>query len=272
MLSAASPGIFDSPWLEWLLSGEHRFHLAGESDRTLGWVGCKPASPGGLSAPKNAPSTAPPPPRGGLTVQSGHKILQGFAVEGEGGGGISLLILLHRLHHQVGLGDTKCVCGGGLRVLPPSIPRDRHPSTQLTALQRFSGPGTCSISTKGWAKKHSKEMRFKGSLSKSCPKRSRHSGESRGRLGSWGGNGAETTSPAAVPSCENPPGSVPSCVTSTARSLRIFSSSSAKEREAKGGLPKSASAGGEREQRGEMERGKPAPQPTPGGNKSKSPP
>lgn len=136
MLSAASPGIFDSPWLEWLLSGGHRFHLAGESDRTLGWVGCKPASPRVLSAPTNAPSTAQDPrspPWGGLTVQSRHKILQGFAVEGEGGGGVPLLILLHRLHHQVGLGDTKCVCVGGSGLCPPPSPGTgtQHPAHRL---------------------------------------------------------------------------------------------------------------------------------------------
>lgn len=60
-------------------------------------------------------------------------------------------------------------------------------------------------------------------------------------LGPAGKLGKEGTKPS--DHCGNPPSSIPP-VTCTARSLRIFSSSSAKEWEAKGGFPKSASVEG----------------------------
>lgn len=88
-------------------------------------------------------------------MQRWHKILQGFAVEGEGGLGISFLILPYRLHHQVSLENARGVSGLGTPLFPWSSPQP-----QLTALPRLSGPGMCSMSTKEWAKKHSKEMRF----------------------------------------------------------------------------------------------------------------
>lgn len=55
----------------------------------------------------------------------------------------------------------------------------------LTALPRLSALGICSMSTNGWAKNSLKEMRCWGSLFKRHCRRSRHSCDSRGCLGSW---------------------------------------------------------------------------------------
>lgn len=139
-------------------------------------------------------------------MQSGHKVLQSFAVETERSRRIPLLILLHCLHHQVGLEVTGAQDQG---LVPP------HPiaiQPPLTALQKLSGPGMCSMSTKGWAKNSSKEMRFKGSLSRRRCRRSRHSGDSGGRLGSWAGTavapGGTTQRPYPMPAQHYLDGSV----------------------------------------------------------------
>lgn len=93
----------------------------GENDHTLGRLGRKLGSPGVLP-PKIHPGPTKPP--GGLTAQCWHEILQGFAVEGEGGVCVSLLVLPHRLHHQLGLGDTK----GGSQALEPPRSQGAAPS------------------------------------------------------------------------------------------------------------------------------------------------
>lgn len=115
-------GTFGSPWPGWLLSGERRFHLGGGEQWNRGVHPLAP--PGCCSHPSTHTALL-----GGLTVQSWHKILQGFAVEGEGGRGVPLLILLHRLHHQIGLGETKegsglghHTCPGTSTPAPPSPP------------------------------------------------------------------------------------------------------------------------------------------------------
>lgn len=143
MLPPTSPGIFGSPWPGWLLSGEHRFHLGegGEERPNTGVGGLQTGLPQGAAPPKTHP--APPgthaAPRVGLTVQSRHKILQGFAVEGEGSGGVPLLILLHRLHHQLGLGET--TGEGGAQGSPPPHPRGAAPQHPAHRLAEALGAG-----------------------------------------------------------------------------------------------------------------------------------
>lgn len=79
-----------------------RASVSSEGENDQARVGGLKTSPPRGAAP---PKTHPGPPTT-LTVQSWHEILQSFAVEGEGGVGVSLLILPHRLHHQVSLEDT----------------------------------------------------------------------------------------------------------------------------------------------------------------------
>lgn len=141
----------------------------------------------GLKPPPAPPSTAPPQPPGALTAQGRHEILQGFAIERERGARIPLLVLPHRLHHQLGLGRGQRGLGGSVPPHPTAAPPPSPEPAPLTALGKLSGLGACSMSTKGWAKKSWKEMRRRGSLSRRRCRRSRQSGDSGGRLGSWGG-------------------------------------------------------------------------------------
>lgn len=154
-----------------------------------------------------------------LTVYSGHKVLQGTAVQGESSRSLALLVLLHGLQHHLLLKEGKlpslqckslqlsvacarrpshawrhtwlsprrvqtcnhmCTCA---RPVTPHITHG-HLEQRLTALARLSALDMCSKSTKGWVKNSAKMIRESGFLSSSRSRRSLQSLETRAPGGS----------------------------------------------------------------------------------------
>lgn len=152
-----------------------------------------------------------------LTVNSGHKVLQGTAVEGESSGALALLVLLNGLQHHLLLkrGKTgvaqmqkaffasacrpghawqrtwvqtcKHMCSASHATYYPRSSRGAVPPAlcSLTALARLSALDMCSKSTKGWVKNSAKVIRASGFLSSSRSRRSLQSLETRAPGGSW---------------------------------------------------------------------------------------